>query len=87
MSWEPQGPPSVTDLRFQTLGNITYGGQRVNKVLLNSFLALTCKRDLAYIHDYEPYIPVVGMMNQIMHVCVCVRARSLACLHASRILS
>lgn len=39
----------MTDLRFQTLGNITYGGERVNKVLLNSLLALMCKHDLAYI--------------------------------------
>lgn len=44
VSWEPQAPP-VTDLRFQTLGNITYGGQRVNKVLLNSTLAHMCKQD------------------------------------------
>lgn len=32
-------PPPVTDLRFQTLWTITYGGQRVNKVVLHSSLA------------------------------------------------
>lgn len=73
----------MTDLRFQTLGNITYGGQRVNKVLLNSSLALMCKQDLAYILIMSLYS--CGWNDGQNNACVC--ARSLACLYASCILS
>lgn len=49
----------MTDLRFQTLRNITYGGQRVNKVLLKSILALVQTGFRVYL-EYGSLIVVVG---------------------------